>query len=248
MTEMPQPPPFPKVIGHRGAAGLAPENTLAGIRRAAELGVGWVEVDVMLCRDGEAVLIHDEHLERTTDGTGRVVEHDLAALRQLDAGRWFGAAFAGERIPTLNEAIRLIAALGLGVNLEIKPSAGFERTTGATVAGIADRDRPRDLPPPLLSSFSATALAAAREVAPDLPRALIVRRVPRDWRAALERLGCAGLHCNHRRLTPELARAVREAGYHLLCYTVNEPERARELYGWGVEAVFSDYPDRLLAM
>jgi glycerophosphoryl diester phosphodiesterase len=244
----PHPPTLPRVIGHRGAAGHAPENTLASIRKAAALGATWVEVDVMLSGDGAPVLIHDETLERTTDGKGHVSETALAELRTRDAGSWFGTAFAGERIPSLAEAAALVAELGLGINIEIKPAAGFERGTGRAVGAFAVRDWPPGLLTPLLSSFSPDALAAAREAAPGLPRALLVGRIPKDWQERLEDLGCALLHCAERHLTAATAEAVLDAGYHLLAYTVNERARGTELYSWGVEAVFSDYPDRFLNM
>ena len=122
-------PELPRVIGHRGAAAVAPENTLASLRRAKELGAGWVEFDVKLTRDGAAVLIHDERLERTTDGRGEVARTTLAELRKLDAGAWFDPAFAGERVPTLGDALALCGELGLGINVEVKPCPGREAET-----------------------------------------------------------------------------------------------------------------------
>ena len=115
---------LPRVIAHRGLSARAPENTLAAFRAAAGAGVPWVECDVQLTADGHAVLLHDETLDRTTDGTGRLADTPLAGLRGLDAGGWFDAAFAGESIPALSEALDLLAALGLGVNLEIKSGPG----------------------------------------------------------------------------------------------------------------------------
>src|SRR4051794_34519268 len=108
------PPPLPKVIGHRGAKAYAPENTLAGIRTAAQQGARWVEVDVKLTRDGVPILMHDDTVDRTTNGKGAAATLDFAELRRLDAGAWFGPAFAGERIPTLEEALALVFDLDLG--------------------------------------------------------------------------------------------------------------------------------------
>ena len=101
-------PGLQPVIGHRGAAARAPENTLAGLRRARELGAAWVEFDVMLTADRVPVLIHDETLERTTTGRGEVARHTAAEIRALDAGGWFAPEFAGERVPTLAEAVALL--------------------------------------------------------------------------------------------------------------------------------------------
>ena len=235
--------PYPRLIAHRGGGAAAPENTLAAIRTAARMGFAGVEFDVMLAADCVPVLIHDETLERTTSGRGAVARAQSAALGALDAGSWFNAAFAGEPVPRYADAARLCMELGLWANVEIKPAPGFERETGAIAAAMS-AELWRGAPAaPLLSSFSAAALEAAREAAPELPRALLVERIGADWRESIERLGCFSLHCDHRHLTPGQAREVREAGIALLCYTVNDPARARELSAWGVDAIFTDRLD-----
>ena len=237
---------LPRVVGHRGAAASAPENTLAGIRRAHALGVSWVEFDVNLTRDGVAVLMHDATLERTTDGKGTVEETDWEDLRRLDAGRWFAPAFAGERVPSFAETIELLLALGLSANVEIKPSPGREAETGTAVAAELARRWPTDRALPLLSSFQEASLAAARDAVPVLPRGLLISRTPPDWRARLERLDCVSYHCNHRHLDPGTVAAVKQAGWPVLVYTVNEAERARTLYEWGVDGIVTDRPDAIL--
>ena len=179
---------------HRCGGALAPENTLAGLRKAAELGYRAVEFDVMLSADGTPVLIHDETLERTTDGHGRVDETSDAELARLDAGSRHGAQFAGEPVPSFGDAAELCLALGLWANVEIKPSVGHETETGRRVA-LETRDLWSGLPPPLLSSFSLEALTAAREAVPELPRGLLVEAPPADWLGLLRRLDCISLHC-----------------------------------------------------
>ena len=236
----------PKIIGHRGAAGHAPENTVAGFRKAAALGVRWVEFDVQQSLDGHVVLFHDETLERTTSGRGKVGSRTLSELQRLDAGAWFAPAFQGERIPSLSEALRALAALGLGANVEIKPAQGRAAETARAVARLLQKEWPDGLPAPLISSFSAEALAVARDAAPEFPRALLARGLPADWRDRLRDLGCTGFHCAHDRLKASEAAEVIKAGYALRCYTVNERKRADTLFRWGVDSVFSDYPDRLL--
>lgn len=237
---------LPRVVGHRGAAASAPENTLAGLRRAHQLGVGWVEFDVKLTGDGVAVLIHDEVLERTTDGRGAVADTAFAAIRELDAGSWFGPEFAGERVPSFDEAIDLLLSHGLAANVEIKPCPGRERETGAAVARRLAERWPAERPPPLLSSFAEAAVEAAREAAPDLPRGLLVGKVPADWRQRLERLGCVTLHCSQRHLDAATVAASHAAGYPMLVYTVNEAERAQALYDWGVDCICTDRPEAIL--
>ena len=228
-----------RLIAHRCGGAHAPENTLAGLHAAARLGFEAVEFDVMLAACGTPVLIHDETLERTTNGTGRVCEMPFAALRALDAGSWFHPNFAGERIPTLAEAIALADALGLQVNVEIKPAQGFEQATASAVAR-ALRGGGCGGEPPLLSSFSIEALQVARPLAPELPRALLVEDVPRNWRSRLDALGAVALHCEASKLTSaQIARCVA-AGVPLRCYTVNDEVEARRLFDAGVSAVFTD--------
>jgi glycerophosphoryl diester phosphodiesterase len=237
---------LPPVIGHRGAAAAAPENTLAGFRVAAALGVAWVEFDVRLAADGTCILLHDDRVDRTTNGTGEAAQLTFGALRRLDAGAWFGAGFAGERIPSLSEAIALLATLGLGANIEIKPSPGAEVATARAVARIVQTEWPAGLPAPLLSSFAPAALAAAQAAAPAIPRGLLVGSLPSDWLRQAESVGAATIHCDQRRLDRARAHQVTEAGYPLLAYTVNQPARARELLAWGASAVFTDEPGRII--
>jgi glycerophosphoryl diester phosphodiesterase len=239
-------PTLPRLIGHRGAALLAPENTLAGFRKAAEAGAPWVEFDVRLAGDGRCVLLHDDTLDRTTTGKGRADRLDFEALRRFDAGAWFGPAFAGERVPTFEETIDLLAELGLGANVEVKPAPGAEVATGRAVAEVLRARWPKVLPTPLVSSFKEASLAAVREAAPELPRGLLVGEVPPDWRARAEALGCVTMHCNHKRLERARAREIVAAGFPLLAYTVNDPGRAEELWDWGLASVITDCPDRLL--
>lgn len=249
--------PYPHRIAHRGGGTLAPENTLAAIRVGAAYGYRAVEFDAMLAADEVPVLMHDETLERTTSGRGPVAAVASGELARLDAGSWRDARFRGEPVPSLAQAIALCRGLRLWMNIEIKPSAGTERRTGEAVAEVtarqfadrlqaaADGSGGTDPELPLLSSFSAEALAAARAAAPRLARGLLVDRVPRDWRRRVAELGCASLHVNHRHLTQALARRIRQAGIWLFCYTVNDPRRADTLFRWGVDAVCTDRIDRI---
>ena len=230
------------VIGHRGAAARAPENTLAGLRRARALGCEWVEFDVRLTGDGALVLCHDARLDRTTDGSGLISAMTLAAIRDRDAGIRFGAEFAGERVPTLGEALDLAADIGLSANIEIKAERGRDYATAAAVAG-ALRERRGNEPAVLVSSFLPAAVAAMRALAPQVPRALLFRAVPRGWAGAAQRLGCTMIGADQRRLAPHRVAAVRAAGLALAAFTVNDPARARTLFEWGVTSVFSDAPD-----
>jgi glycerophosphoryl diester phosphodiesterase len=235
------------VIGHRGAAGCAPENTLAGLRRAQRLGCRWVEFDVRLTADDKLILLHDNRLERTTDSRGEVRRMPLSAIRCCDAGGWFDPAFAGEPVPTLAEAIAVLAELGLGANIEVKSDRRWAAATAVAAADLVTRLWPRHLPAPLISSFAAQAVAAARDHAPALARGMLVRAVPRDWRRHAEILGCATVNADHRLLRAAVVAEIRDAGYSVLAYTVNDAARAGELFDWGVTSVFSDLPHLILA-
>jgi glycerophosphoryl diester phosphodiesterase len=248
--------PYPTVLAHRGGGALAPENTLAAIRTGHRFGFRGIECDAMLAADRIPVLIHDPTLERTTNGRGDVGAASAAELGRIDAGSWFGAPFAGEPVPTLAAAIGLCRELGMWMNIEIKPAPGRERETGTLVArevaaafGIAaDAGGRRPAPAaevPLLSSFSWTALAAARREAPRLARGWLCEAPPADWRDRLAELEAVALHCDHRAVTAALAAGVREAGYALFCYTVNDPLRAAQLFAWGVDAICTDRLDRI---
>lgn len=235
--------PRPLWIAHRGGGAAAPENTLAAIRIGAAAGFRMVEFDVMLSRDGVPLLIHDETLERTTDGDGRVCEHDFAALQRLDAGSWHGPAFTGERLPSLEQALDLLLALDLDANIEIKPARGFEQATGEAAARLIAARWPADRRPPLLSSFDFPALDAARRVAPQLPRGLLFEEVPEDWRAQMHAHEAVSLHCDHSRLSADSMRDIVSAGVPLLCYTVNDAARAAALVAAGVSGLFTDRLD-----
>jgi glycerophosphoryl diester phosphodiesterase len=236
---------WPRIIGHRGAALSAPENTLAGFCLAAARDVRWVEFDVRLTADGRCILLHDDTLDRTTSGSGPAAAFTFEEIRRLDAGAWFGGDFAGQRVPSLEETIDLLAELKLGAVIELKPHAGAETATGRAAATVVAERWPGHLEPPLISSFKAPALAAARAVAPQLERAFLVGTVPRDWRRQIEALGCVALHADQRRLDRATVDAVRGADIPLFAYTVNLANRARELFSWGINAVFSDCPERV---
>jgi len=240
-------PLLPPVIGHRGAAARAPENTLAGLRRAKELGCRWVEFDVRLTADGALVLCHDSRLERTATGRGRVSAQDLAAIRRCDAGSWFAPEFVGERVPTLDEALLLAAELDLGANIELKADRGQQHRVGAAVAATLEQLQGR-LPPVLVSSFQPMGLYEVHKLAPRVPLGILFRVVPRNWSDIASRFECGVIGADHRRLRPRRIAEIRAAGYQLAAYTVNDPQRARALFGWGVTSVFSDVPDIISAV
>jgi glycerophosphoryl diester phosphodiesterase len=237
--------PYPRLCAHRGAGKLAPENTLTAMRVGHAHGYRMIEIDVKLSADNVAFLLHDATLERTTSGRGRADALPWRELSRLDAGGWHSAKYAGEMLPTLAAIARWARAHDVRCNIEIKPTPGRERETGAAVAlDAAQLWREAEIPP-LLSSFSEDALVAARDAVPALPRALLLDELPQDWLRRLESLGCVALDVNHRELTAEIAASAHRAGHRVLSYTVNDPARARELLGWGVDTVITDAVDTI---
>lgn len=237
---------LPRVMGHRGAAAVAPENTLAGFRRAAAGGARWVEFDVMLTADGVPVLFHDDNLRRITGHNAMMAETPYSVIRTLEAGAWFAPDFAGEPVPTLEAALALVVELGLHPNIEIKPTPGRGRETAAAALAVIERHWPATQPPPLVSSFNRDSLEVAREQAPAVPRGLLAVRLPRDWIGAARRLECSTVHVAGAWLTAKRAARIKAQGYGLAVFTINDPARARTLIGWGVDSIITDDPAAMI--
>lgn len=241
MSHTPSEWPYPQWIAHRGAGRQAPENTLAAFRQGAACGFRMMEYDVKLSADDVPILLHDDTLERTSNGRGRAADHRYAELARFDFGDWHSAAYAGEPLATLYGIAAYTRANGIHSNIEIKPTTGMENHTGERIALLARQLWEGAALPPLLSSFSETALAAARDAAPELPRALLFEHEPPpDWRERAAWLGCKGLNLNHAYTTREIVQQVREAGLSLAIWTVNDMARARELLDWGCNAIITD--------
>jgi len=230
--------PYPRIVAHRGGGALAPENTLASIRLGASMGFKGVEFDVMLAGDGTPVIIHDETVDRTTDGHGEVSKMSYEQLSGFSINKT-------EKIPRYEDAVRLCRELGLWANVEIKPAQGHERATGEAVARLTKELWQGAPLGPLLSSFSTEALEAAQAAAPELPRGYLVGDLPEDWLATMKRLGCVALHCNFQALNGKRAADIHEAGYAILLWTVNDPAEARRLLAIGANCLVTDALDRI---
>lgn len=236
---------IPKVIGHRGAAAYAPENTLSSFHAAADIGTEWVHLNAKLTKDGEVVVFHDEELERCTGSTGLISETDFATLRELDAGSWFADSFLGEKIPTLEEALNLILDLGMGANIELSPSPGREVETAEAALDIATRLWPDDAMPPLVSSMSHVSLETAYDMIDAWPRGLILPENLPNWAEFVEHLGLTSLHIDAFRTTEEQIESYIEAQKAIIAHVVDQPDHGRELLRWGVDSFVSNRPDAL---
>ena len=240
---------YPQFLAHRGGGKLAPENTIAALRCGLAHGFRAVEFDVMLSRDGVPVVLHDPYLGRTVPGSGKVPDYDAAELVAMDAGSWFSDQYRNEPVPLFAQYVAFCKANAIWMNIEIKPAPGFEAETGRAVAQLtrvlfgAEIAHGDMCQVPLLSSFSAAALAAAMAVAPELPRGYLVDKLEGGSQAQAQALDSVALHTNHRHLTAALARQIKDAGLGLFCYTVNDPARVQVLLDWGVDAMCTDRID-----
>ncbi|HAM8413313.1 glycerophosphoryl diester phosphodiesterase [Escherichia coli O157:H7] len=205
--------PYPRIVAHRGGGKLAPENTLAAIDVGAKYGHKMIEFDAKLSKDGEIFLLHDDNLERTSNGWGVAGELNWQDLLRVDAGSWYGKAFKGEPLPLLSQV------------------------------ALAARELWAGMTPPLLSSFEIDALEAAQQAVPELPRGLLLDEWRDDWRELTARLGCVSIHLNHKLLDKARVMQLKDAGLRILVYTVNKPQRAAELLRWGVDCICTDAID-----
>ncbi|KTD57410.1 glycerophosphodiester phosphodiesterase [Legionella shakespearei] len=235
-----------KVIGHRGASAYAPENTLAAFDKAFSLGCRVIEFDVMCTADGEPFIIHDDSLKRTTNGKGEVGQVDAAYLQSLDAGSWFSRQFKGEKIPHFKEALKWLSFSDMQANIEIKPYPGTVEQTTVAVLSHIHRYWPQGKELPLVSSFELEALLLCRSIAPEMPLGLLLHEWDNNWLQKAKQLECYSVHFNRKILTAERVKEVKAQGYFVCSYTVNRKRLANKLLSWGVDAVFSDYPDLLL--
>ena len=234
-----------RIIAHRGFSAVAPENTVISIEKAIDLGADMVEFDVTVSADGHVVVIHDETLNRTTNGQGSVSSHTLEELRRLDAGSWFATEFSGEKIPTLDEMLDTTSGRILA-NIEIKPEA-VENDVSAKVArlvidkGLVDQV--------VVSSFSPQALAQMHEIAPEIRTASLYKKKIHRGMDPLEitsEVGASAFNINHRYLNSKMRKSCRENKIPVAVYTVNDPRLMRKLIDKGVGAFFTDNPDLLM--
>ncbi len=235
---------YPRWIAHRGAGKLAPENTLGAFRLGASHGYRMYECDAKLSADGVVFLMHDDTLDRTTNGHGVAGERTWSELSRLDAGGWHSRAWAGEPPATLAAVARHCHAHRHWLNIEIKPTPGLELQTGRVVAAEAQRLWARQaVHPPLLTSFQPESLVGARESAPDLPRGLLLDSLWDGWQAHARRLELVALVCHHALWDRALVDLARAEGWRMLAYTVNDEWAAERLIDLGLDGIITDRVD-----
>jgi glycerophosphoryl diester phosphodiesterase len=201
------------------------------------------ECDAKLSADGVVFLLHDSKLDRTTNTQGMAHTHTWEELCTLDAGSWHSEQFARETLPTLEQLASFCIENACQLNIEIKPSPGFERLTGERVAGEAQRLWSGQPIPPLLTSFKTEALRGALAVAPELPRGLLMHELASDWQETIKTLHCRALACHFPLYNTALIDEIKRLGLNCLAYTVNDVETAQSLLKMGVDCIITDKMD-----
>lgn len=237
----------PLVIAHRGGAKLAPENTLAAIRQAIDLGVDMIEIDVILSKDGEVIVIHDDKIDRTTDGEGVVKEMTLEEIKQYDAGSWFDARFAGEKIPTLDEVFKAIDGQTV-LLIEIKDGdeeyPGLERKVVDAIHKYEAKDWV------VVQSFNENAVLRVHEMDPKLTTYYLLGRNFVEFYEQLpatkpSSLPYNGIAVHYSGIDAAKVEKIHEIGYKLLVWTVNEENDMDQMWDIGVDGIITDLPDVL---
>lgn len=232
------------LIAHRGASGYAPENTMAAFRKAVAMGLSFIETDLQLSRDARFVAIHDDTVNRTTNGQGAVHDLSLTELRRLDAGSWFGSAFTGERIPTLEEILEFAKRHDVVFYLELKPGGSW----GGEHALIGSLRESGEIARVVVISFDTGIVAAVRKAEPTLMTGVLYDgQIEKPIEKALE-IGARQLVIRGDLVTPAMIAEAKRNDLQVICWTVNHPAHMRMLASAGVAGIMSDYPDRLAAM
>lgn len=234
---------YPRWVAHRGAGKLAPENTLAAFKLGASCGYRMFECDVKLSSDGVPFLLHDDTLERTTNGIGIAGSMTWQDLQQLDAGSWHSTSYAGEPIPSLDTVAAYCISNSFDLNIEIKPTLGTDQLTGQVVAQHAARIWQNESRKPLLTSFKPDALQAAVDAAPNLPRGLLLHELWPGWLETALMLGCQAVICHHRLWDTSSVTQAKSAGFKLLSYTVNDDADVQRLLTLGCDGIITDQVD-----
>jgi glycerophosphoryl diester phosphodiesterase len=230
------------VLGHRGCAGEAPENTLASFQLALEQGCDGIELDIHLSSDGQLIVCHDPTVNRTTDGKGWIYEMTLEQLKRLDAGAWFHESFRGERIPTLEEVFDLMPANQL-INIEIKHSYG--RRIEAKLAELL-RANGR-LENVVVSSFDHKSMVHFKQLLPELNIGLLYMEnlVNHIKLAEMTGIPVHSLHPYYRNIDKEDVQSALDSGLCLYPYTINEEAQQKLFVQYGVTGIITDFPGRL---
>ncbi|MCK8827963.1 glycerophosphodiester phosphodiesterase [Natroniella acetigena] len=229
-------------IGHRGAAGLAPENTQAAFEKAIEAGLDMIEIDVQLSKDNELIVVHDYDLRRIAEINKKVSELKLSELKMIDIGSWFSEEFAQERILTLAEVIELVKG-HLQINIEVKMfREDHNLLIKKLVRLLKEKNFSQDV---IISSFDHQLIKSLKRSKPQLQVAILVASVPVDPLRLIREADADGIHPHYLTVTEELVQLVRQAGFILNTWTVNQQDEITRLKNLNVDGIMTDYPKLL---
>lgn len=237
----------PFFIAHRGANKLAPENTMEALEKAVSLGCKWLEFDVMLTKDHQAILIHDETLDRTTNFHGRVCDYNYSEIAELDAGYYFTKlAEKKHKIPLFRDVVEFMKQHEINAVVEIKPSFNFEIETAAKVMEILQTYWPDFRKYIIVSSFSFIALQKVRALDAHVSIGLSTELFSQKLLDEAKDLNAMSIHIDYLSVNPEICKQIHQSNYSIFCYTVNEPFEINTLSEWGVDAIFSDVAENFV--
>ena len=236
----------PQIIAHRGASYYAPENTKAAFELAAKQGAKWVELDVQLTKDKKLAVIHNSTVTKRTEGSGKIIKMDYAEIAKLDAGSWHSEKYVGQRILSAEKMVKLLIKLNINANFEIKAKAGLNAETARILADVLAKHWPKDKALPLVSSYSISAIETMQDIAPKIPRALVVGEWHRYLAAAIKELDCVSINADRRLMTPENLKSMHDTGRPVIIHTVNGVKSAIEFIRMGVDGLFTDRPDIII--
>lgn len=239
------PPPKYRLIGHRGVAGLRPENTRCSFEYAAELGLNWVEFDVQLTSDDQWIVLHDAELERTTNGHGFASKMTLAELTKLEAGLWHNPPYSQQYLLSLTETINLAANLDLQCNIEIKGAEINPTKHAKLMADFLATHFPENKLASLISSFDLPCIIALRNLLPQLPISYLVDYFTVETIAIAKRHNFTSINCDVKNITIADVKAATATNIPVMLYTVNDLATANHWLQQGVQALFTDRPDLL---
>jgi len=234
-----------KIIAHRGLPALAPENTMAAFNSAVSFGAKWIETDIGITSDGVLVIMHDDYLDRTTSIAGPLVDTSWSDLQKASAGSWYGSDFASEKVPTVEEFINFVNEHQINVNFELKSVIGrraneLADNLVAQFATLLEKLNPNINV--IVSSFNPLMLMKLKNIKPNVRLAVLFEdhTFYEDWTLIMQAVGAEIIHPQSEGLTKEQVLEMKSYDYEVNVWTVNERDRANELFNWGVDGVFTD--------
>ncbi|MFC4557861.1 glycerophosphodiester phosphodiesterase [Virgibacillus kekensis] len=236
-----------KIFAHRGSAGTHPENTMASYREAKRVGADGIELDVHLTSDGKLAVIHDETVDRTTNGTGHIKDFTLAELKELDAGSWFTSEFSGETIPELGEVLAWVKQEKLLVNIELKnvfylDYPGIEENVLQEVNRYGLKEQT------VISSFNHIGLNTVRRLDSEIDCAILYsEKLYQPWNYA-KTLGSTSLHPHLYGMNDEMIQYAEQIGCPVRPFTINEEQQIEKFIRLGCSAIITDFPERAVIL